>query len=158
MKKARLWIVAAVMVLALGAAWYFSRGSGKNTVALPVLTQTTTAASPVEAWREKRTAQRKEDIATLQALLDRTGLDEDAREDAVALLTRLVQWSEEETALEGALASSGISPCAAMRSEGMVTLVTEKATLSDGERALLLTMAQTHAGVPPEGVQVVTAE
>ena len=156
MKKGRLVLVITAMVLALGTAWVLSRESGQSTVSLPVLKQSAEELTPLEAWRGRKTTQRKEDMAALQALLDNKDADEAAKEDAAALLTRLVQWNEEETALEGALLNGGISPGAVIRSEGAVTIVTEKSALSDGERALLLTMAQTHTDVPPEGVRVET--
>ena len=65
---------------------------------------------------------------------------------------------EEELALEGALTKSRLSPCIAVRSEGMVTVVTEKEGLSEGESALLLTLCETHCGVAPSGVKVLCAE
>ena len=65
---------------------------------------------------------------------------------------------EEELALEGALTKSRLSPCVAVRSEGMVTVVTEKEGLSEGESALLLTLCETHCGVAPSGVKVLCAE
>ena len=88
-------------------------------------------------------------------LLERDDLDAQTLEDVAAALQRLVTWNEEELALEGALTKSRISPCLAVRSEGMVTVVTEKESLSEGESALLLTLCEAHTGVSPEGVKVI---
>ena len=54
---------------------------------------------------------------------------------------------------DGARAPGG--GCLAVRSEGMVTVVTEKESLSEGESALLLTLCEAHTGVSPEGVKVI---
>ena len=58
----------------------------------------------------------------------------------------------------GALCETALAPCVAVVSEGSVTIVTEKEGLTSGETALVMTMAQAHAGVEPSGVRVVTAQ
>lgn len=124
-------------------------------VSLPVLTTTQEATDAFESFRAKREEERKADRASLEKLLERDDLDAQTLEDVAAALQRLVTWNEEELALEGALTKSRISPCLAVRSEGMVTVVTEKESLSEGESALLLTLCEAHTGVSPEGVKVI---
>ena len=124
-------------------------------VSLPVLTTTQEVTDAFESFRAEREEERKADRASLEKLLERDDLDAQTLEDVAAALQRLVTWNEEELALEGALTKSRISPCLAVRSEGMVTVVTEKESLSEGERALLLTLCEAHTGVSPEGVKVI---
>lgn len=127
----------------------------QQSIALPVLTTAQESVDAFESFRAKREEERKADRASLEKLLERDDLDAQTLEDAAAALQRLVTWNQEELALEGALAKSRISPCLAVRSEGMVTVVTEKESLSEGESALLLTLCEAHTGVSPEGVKVI---
>lgn len=127
------------------------------TVSLPVVSTTAAPPSPMEEFRESRDSSALEDMASLEALVAQPELDAQTRADAAAQLQRIVDHRQKETALEGALTQSGVYPCVAVVDEGSVTIVTEKADLSDGETALVLTMAQVHAGVEPSGVRVVTA-
>ena len=91
-----------------------------------MLTTTQEATDAFESFRAEREEERKADRASLEKLLERDDLDAQTLEDVAAALQRLVTWNEEELALEGALTKSRISPCLAVRSEGMVTVVTEK--------------------------------
>ena len=128
-------------------------------VSLPVtVTSSPSASSALEDYRARREETVLADMAALQSLVDQTDLDDQIRQDAAIRLQQLVDTREKQLALEGALATSGFSPCVAVVSEGSVTVVTEKTTLSSGESALLLTMAQSHTGVSGSGVRVITAE
>lgn len=128
-----------------------------SAVTIPVTEVIAPTAAPIEQFRQERDAAAVRDMAALEALCAQENLDAQTRADAAAQLKRLIDVRQKQTALEGALLESGIAPCAAVVAEGSVTIVTEKATLTDGETALLLTMAQTHAGVEPSGVRVITA-
>ncbi|MGN0777843.1 MAG: SpoIIIAH-like family protein [Aristaeellaceae bacterium] len=129
-----------------------------STVTIPVQEVAAPELTPLEQYRQERDAAALRDMAALEALCAQEKLDEQTRSDAAAQLQRLIDTRQKQTALEGALSSSGIAPCAAVVAQGSVTIVTEKATLTEGERALLLTMAQSHAGVEPSGVRVITAD
>lgn len=154
-ERACIGCVCLALGLALGGAWASRQASAG--MAMPILTPTAQAQSALERFRTEREQERKQDRASLEKLLDDEAVDAQIREDAAQTLARLVQWNQEELALEGALAKTRLTPCVAVRSEGMVTVVTEKETLSEGESALLLTLCEAHAGVPPEGVKVICA-
>ena len=128
------------------------------TVSLPIVQTVAAPTSRLEQFRESRDASALEDMAALEALCAQEAIDEQTRQDAAAQLQRLVDVRQKQTALEGALTQSGFYPCVAVVTDGSVTIVTDKAELSSGESALLLTMAKAHAGVEPSGVRVVTAE
>lgn len=128
-----------------------------SAVTIPVAEVAAPTAAPIEQYRQERDAAALRDMAALEALCAQEDLDAQTRADAATQLKRLIDIRQKQTALEGALLESGIAPCAAVVAEGSVTIVTEKATLTGGETALLLTMAQTHAGVEPSGVRVITA-
>lgn len=158
--KHKRWVIggACMMLLCVGALLALPallRQPVQQGVSLPVLTDAQESVDAFESFREKREEERKADRASLEKLLERDDLDAQTLEDAAAALQRLVTWNQEELALEGALTKSRISPCLAVRSEGMVTVVTEKESLSEGESALLLTLCEAHTGVPPEGVKVI---
>ena len=128
------------------------------TVSLPVTQTTAAPASAIEKFRQSRDADALRDMAALETLVNQTNLDAQTRSDAAAQLQRMVDVRQKQTALEGALTQSGVYPCVTVVNEGSATIVTEKTDLSDGETALILTMAQVHADVPPSGVRVITAD
>lgn len=156
----KCWLMWATGMLALcvGALWILPAAlerPAQEGLSLPVLTAAQEETDAFERFRQQREEERKADRASLEKLLERDDLDAQTLEDAAAALQRLVTWNEEELALEGALTKSRISPCLAVRSEGMVTVVTQKDSLSEGESALLLTLCEAHTGVSPEGVKVI---
>lgn len=154
------WLLPGVAALTVCAGILLGAYAARKTqstagTTLPVLSAAEESQDAFEQFRQQREAERSADRASLEKLLAREDLDPQTLEDAAAALQRLVTWNEEELALEGALTKSRLSPCLAVRSEGMVTVVTEKASLSEGESALLLTLCQAHTGVAPEGVKVI---
>lgn len=160
-RKHRNPLLLLCLLVTLVASWYFTNQrltEAAATVSLPVEHVTTSPVSRLEEFRTRRDETTLADIATLQTLCDQENLAESTREDAAAQLQRLVSTQEAQLALEGALTQSGVYPCVAVITEGSVTVVTEKATLSDGESALVMTLAKAHAGVEPSGVRVMTAE
>ena len=128
------------------------------TVSLPMVEPYAEPAGRIELFRQQRDTAALQDMAALQALVGQEQLDRQTREEAAAQLSMLVDHRERQLALEGALLESGFYPCAAVVSAGQVTIVTEKASLSDDEMALLMTMAQLHAGASPAQVSVITAD
>ena len=128
------------------------------TVSLPVVEPFAEPAGKIELFRQQRDAASLQDMAALQALVDQAGLDAQTRAEAAEQLRALVDAREKQLALEGALLESGIHPCVAVVSAGQVTIVTEKAALTDDETALLMTMAQFHAGAVPAQVSVITTD
>lgn len=126
------------------------------TVSLPLTEPSDVPLGKLEQFRQQRDAESLRDMAALQSLIAQEELDSQTREAAAAQLRDLVDVREKQLALEGALLESGMYPCVAVVSAGHVTLVTEKADLSDDENTLLLTMAQLHASAPPNAVSVMT--
>ena len=127
------------------------------TVSLPVLSVTAPPGSALETYRRQREETALADMAALQALCGEESLDEDARAGAANQLQQLIARREQQSALEGALAQSGLSPCVAVITEGSVTIVTEREDVSAAESALVMTLAGAHAGVSPSGVRIITA-
>lgn len=160
-RKHRNSLLLLCLLLTLAVSWLATSrrlAQSAATVSLPVEPVSAVPAGRLEQFRARREEAFLADAASLQALCDQDSLSATTREDAARQLQQLVSTRETQLALEGALAQSGLYPCVAVVSEGSVTLVTEKETLSDGESALLLTLAQAHAGVAPSGVRVMTAE
>lgn len=124
-------------------------------VSLPV-SQSKTIGSALDNFILQRDETYASDAAALQRLCETEALDADTLESAAKQLQEMIARHEKQTALEGTLTQSGIYPCAAVITGNSVTIVTEKETLTDGERALVITLAGTHAGIPPSGVQVIT--
>ena len=128
------------------------------TVSLPVVEPYAEPAGKIELFRQQRDAASLQDMTALQALVDQAELDPQTRTEAAEQLRALVDAREKQIALEGSLLESGIQPCVAVVSAGQVTIVTEKAALTDDETALLMTMAQLHAGAAPSQVSVITTD
>lgn len=153
-------LLLACLLITLAASWFFTNQrltEAAATVSLPVEQVSVPSASRMEEFRTRRDETTLADIATLQTLCDQENLDAATRQDAAAQLQRIVDTRQAQLALEGALTQSGVSPCVAVITEGSVTVVTDKPAISDGESALVMTLAQAHAGVAPSGVRVITA-
>lgn len=127
-----------------------------SAVSLPVVS-VTASPSALEEYRRRREETTLQDMAALQALCEAEQLDSLTRGDAAAQLQQLIARREQQSALEGALTQSGLSPCVAVLAEGSVTIVTGKEKVSEAESALVMTLAQTHTGVKPAGVRIITA-
>lgn len=153
-------LLLACLLITLAASWFFTNQrltEAAATVSLPVEQVSVPTASRLEEFRARREETTLADIATLQTLCDQENLADATRQDAAAQLQRIVDTRQAQLALEGALVQSGVAPCVAVITEGSVTVVTEKPSISDGESALVMTLAQAHAGIAPSGVRVITA-
>lgn len=149
-----LLIVLLAATLAVSSAANRRRlEEARETVSLPVM-QTKSA---IAVYKAEQSSTYLSDVAALQAVSADTTLDPATREAAAARLTQLVADREAETALETALSQSSLAPCAAVVSGGSVTIVTEKAALTQEDAALAMTLAVAHAGVAAGDVRIVTA-
>ena len=158
--KHRNALLLMCLLVTLALSWFFTNQrltEAAATVSLPVEQVTAPAATKLEEFRTRREETFLADMATLQSLCDQENLSAATREDAAQQLQRMVDTRQAQLALEGALVQSGVSPCVAVISQGSVTIVTGKSDLSTGESALVMTLAQAHAGVEPSGVRVMTA-
>lgn len=121
---------------------------------LPV-TQTVPAVSAYAAQRNDAYLQ---EVAALDALVSQEGLDSRTRQSAAAQLQALVHHRECQQALEAALSVTALAPCAAVVTDGGVTLITAKQEITPEDSALVLTLAEIHAGASPSDVRIMTAE
>ena len=154
-------LLMALMMVTLAVSYFIHQEQlqqASSTVSLPVEQVTRDGASRLEEYRRQRDETALTDMAALQALCEQDNLSAQTREDAAAQLQALVTRREQQSALEGALTQSGVYPCVAVVEGGSVTIVTEKDGLTDGESALVITLAKAHAGVEPSGVRVMAAE
>ena len=112
----------------------------------------------VAAYVDERAAAHERDIAALTALIQQSDMDERTRQDAADTLQDIVRNRECQQALEDALSATALAPCAAVVSGGSVTIVTAKNAITPEDSALVLALAQAHAGAAPEDVRILTAE
>ncbi|MBQ8201836.1 MAG: SpoIIIAH-like family protein [Clostridia bacterium] len=129
-----------------------------QTVSIPVTESSAVPLSKLEAYRQQRDNATLADIAALQALCEQTTLEKQTREDAAQQLQDIISQRQAQLDLEGALLESDLSPCVAVVSSQSVTIVTEKASLTDRDSALVMTLAAAHTSVSPANVQIITAE
>ena len=159
--KHRNWLLLAILLttMLVSCLATIRRREGENLpVSLPVMQTVAAEASALEKFRQERDETAANDMARLQQLTENDAIDQQTREAAAEQLQQMIDRRERQLALEGALSVSGIEPCAAVITDGSVTIVTEKATLTEGESALVLTLAGVHAGIEPSGVRVVTGK
>lgn len=128
------------------------------TVSLPVVAPAVEPVGKIELFRQQRDTASLQDMAALQALVSQELLDAQTRVEAASQLQAIVDAREKQQALEASLLESGLYPCVAVVSSGQVTIVTEKTNLTEHETALLMTMAQLHAGAAPSQVSVITTD
>lgn len=127
-----------------------------STVSLPVV-KVAEPSSALETYKAQREETALADMAALQSLCEQESVEQATRNDAAVQLQTIVARRQQQSALEGALVQSGLSPCVAVITEGSVTIVTGKESISSAESALVMTLAQAHAGVQPSGVRIITA-
>lgn len=136
------------------------RGSADahTAVTIPVMQTNTDQLTPLEAFRQAREEALRADMAALQALCDQEKLDAQTRQDAADRLERIVDQHQMQLAIEGALSTSSLAPCAAVVRTGSVTVVTRKETITAQDSAMVIAIAREYADVTSSGVQVITAQ
>lgn len=151
----------AFLILLLAATLAVSSLSGQPdtpaTVNIPVTEAAAAPVSPLEAYRLQRDQEARDDIAALEALIAQPLLEASTREDAADRLQEIIDCRQAQSAMEGALVSSSLGPCVAVLSNGCLTIVTEKAEVTQKDSALVLTLAAAHTGVKPENIRIITA-
>ena len=150
----------AFLLMLLITALAFSSLAGQSstpaTVDIPVIGAAASALSPLQAYRLQRDEDALADIAALEALIAQPLLDTATREDAATRLQGIIDCRQAQSALEGALVSSSLAPCVAVIAGDSLTIVTEKAVITERDSALVLTLAAAHAGVKPENIRIIT--
>lgn len=126
------------------------------TVDIPVVAAAKAEESALEVFRRERDEDTLRSMSALEALVGQENLEKSTREAAAAQLQEIVAARQAQTAIEGALVNSSLSPCAAVVSGGCVTIVTEKTSVTEQDTALVLTLAFAHAD--STNVRIITAE
>lgn len=153
-----LLMLLVITLLVSGIANRQRLEAASSTVEIPVTEVLAQPSSALEAYRMQRDEAALVDISALEALCAQANLDSRTREDAAQRLQAIIDSRQAQTALEGALLDSSLSPCVAVVSNGSVTIVTEKTSVTDKAAALVMTLAAAHAGASPENVRIITAE
>ena len=150
----------AFLLTLLATTLAFSSLAGQSappvTEEIPIIETAASPTSPLQAYRLQRDQDTLADIAALEALIAQPLLDASTREDAADRLQETIDCRQAQSALEGALVSSSLAPCVAVIADGSLTIVTEKATITDRDSALILTLAAAHASVKPENIRIIT--
>lgn len=141
-----------------GAANYQRLQHHPATVDIPVTEAAAQPLSALESYRQQRNQEALADIAALEKLIAQTTLDEVTREAAAERLQEIIDCRQAQSAMEGALAGSSLSPCVAVVAGGCVTIVTEKSTITDKDSALVMTLAAAYTGAAPENIRIITAK
>ena len=159
--KHRNSFLLGLLIITLAVSGYASRqqaAEASATVEIPVTEAVAQPLSPLETYRQQRDQEARSNIAALEKLIAQVNLDEATRDAAAQQLQQIIDNRQAQSALEGALIGSSLYPCAAVVSDGSVTIVTEKAAVTDKDSALVLTMAAAHAGASPENVRIISAK
>ena len=128
------------------------------TVEIPVTDAAAKSLNALDAYRMQRDQDTRSDISALEKLCALGTLDEKTRQDAAEQLQEMIDNRKTQSALEGALTGSSLYPCIAVVSGRNVTIVTEKDSITEKDSALVLTLAQAHAGASPENVRIITTK
>ena len=159
--KYRNAFLIGVLAVTLAISGYANQqrvSAAATTVSIPVMETDAIALSPLEACRQQRDQEALRDLSALEALINQPLLDEATRESAADRLEELVSSRQAQSAMESALSGSSLHPCVAVIHGGSVTIVTDKAAVTDKDSALVLTLAAAHTGTAPENVRIITAE
>ena len=166
MKRWQSGLALALLLAVLGASYSYQqkRLVQPEPVGIPVvrveadetLVTAAGALDALESYRLRRQTQREKDIEALKTLIQSEHTTLEAREDAQAALQRMMTEGEMEMALEGAMTGAGFTPCLCVVEGEQVTLMVGKKELTQGEAALLVTMAQSHGAKKAENVMILT--
>ena len=151
-----LLLLAATLFLS-GYAHQQEAKTASATVNIPVMETAAQPLSPLERYRRQRDQETLADIESLEALVAQPLLDDATREAAADRLQKIIDCRQAQYALEGALVSSKLAPCVAVISGDALTIVTSKADITQSDSALVMTLAQAHAGIEPANVRLITA-
>lgn len=160
MKYRNLFLLSVLMITLAVSSYVHHQQmkDGTPTVDIPVTEVAAQAPSALEAFRQQRDQEALQDIAALEQLIAQVNVDEHTREAAAAQLREIIGNRQAQAALEGALLESSLSPCVAVVSGGNVTIVTQKSTVTGKDSALVISLAQAHAGAAPENVHIISAK
>lgn len=150
-----------LLLLLLGAVLIVSclqRDEAVPTVAIPVIETASAPVNAVEAFRVQRDQDTLADIAALEKLCALESSDHGLQSDAAAQLQAIIDARQAQSALEGALLGSSLSPCVAVVSGGCVSIVTGKQEITDKDAALVLSLAAAHTGTAPGNVRIIPTE
>ena len=159
--KHRNAFLLTLLTITLAVSGYVNQQrvtTASATVRIPVTETAAQQLSPLERFRQQRDQEALRDMAALEALIAQPGLDEATRESAADQLSRIVSCRQSQSSLESALSGSSLAPCVAVVSGDAVTIVTEKAAVTEKDSALVLTLAAAHAGAAPENVHIIATE
>lgn len=145
-------LLAATLVLGSQTGKYRAKAT---IVDIPVKETAAEALSALESFRQQRDQAIRADIAALERLIAQETLDEPTRQQAADMLQEIVGKRQLQTSIEGALSGSSLYPCAAVYQGGILTLVTEKDTVTERDTALVMTLAAEHGGIAPEDVRII---
>lgn len=154
----RLLTIALLSVTLMVSSEISRRQLAGETIvtSLPV-TSTRAPDQAVTAHAAAQADQHASDVAALTALIDRTDVDAQTRDDAAQQLLAMVANREHQAALEAALADTALAPCSAVVTGSQVTLITAQTEVAPEDSALLLTLAAAHCGSDAEDVRIITA-
>lgn len=154
-RHSRLLLISILTVTLLVSS-EANRRSHEDTVFTSLPVTTTTAGEAVAVYIADRDSAHDKDMAALLALTENEAIDLQTRQTAAEQMTVLAANSESQQALEAALASTALAPCAAIVTNGSVTLVTGKTEITAQDSALVLALAAAHAGAKPTDVRILT--
>lgn len=156
MKKLRNALLIAAMLLTAAITWRCLAGDARP-LTIPTLTAAEDTLSPLEHFRLERNETELRNMAALELLCAPDQPDETLRHDAAVQLQTLIDARQKQLAMEAILLESGFGACTAVLTNDQLTIVTDTATLTDRDNALLLELSQLHAGVSPQNLRVICA-
>lgn len=132
--------------------------SAQDVTALPVTAVHKPAGNAIAVFSAQRDSTHLQDITALEALCLQEDLDAETRRQAAEQMQEMIRCREAQAAIEKALVSSNLAPCAAVVSGGSLTIVTEQPSFTEEDAALVMILADAHAGIAPADVRIMTAE
>lgn len=149
------FLVALLIVTLILGSHARSNDSAAAMVNIPVTETAAASVSALEIFRQQRDQAARADIAALERLIAQGDVDDKTRTDAAERLQGIIDTRQVQTAIEGALTGSSLYPCAAVLQGGILSIVTEKSTVTDRDAALVMSLAADHGGIAPEDVRII---
>lgn len=152
----RLLLIALLAVTLLVSSEMNRRSLEAETVFTTLPVSVNSAAEALQVYKADRDSTDERNTSALLALTENEAIDPQTRQAAAAQLTAICANREHQQALEAALASTALAPCAAVVTGSSVTIVTGKAEITPEDSALVLSLAAAHAGAKPSDVRIMT--
>lgn len=157
-KSSKALYMATIGILLIGLCFVvmgplFSNASIAPAPAEPVAAQP--AKDPIEAFMEERAGMREQERLSLQKIMDDGDADQGLKAEAGARLMRLMNWTEQETTIEGVLRIRGYEDAVVTVHQDSANVLVRRASLTRQESAQVMELVSRETGLLGGNIKII---